>query len=750
MYKVSISNSIIGKKFENLEFSKKVFVKGEEKKCINLIYAPNGVGKSSTSLILHSKYNSDIEVINHFDNNKKSNIDVIVDDYAINQSFRYDKSFAINSVSLYEGNLIISPENAVELSNLENKKSIALDKLVKEYKATEICKSLVLYNNSKVFKGTILEKFSLKSPNKQHSDNLYIHLKSVMNDTTECSSLTIDELIDIGGLADVKFISRIKSFLKEIDNQILDDFPEIDRMDYRFFKIVHDYMFGNKELIDKICVMCGETTLTKELIDKRLKEIKKSITNYSEKEKGNELLEMINQFILTDFLSEDFKFSKTLAISINKENIYEKLLEIDKLLSKHDFNIIGKKFLKCILIKIHNIKEIKSIIASISSSELSLEKMYKKNKNIINSNVKLKFITSLTELGFKYIADTTVSIDDKTNSLILKIKGKTVNNLYQEILSESEKTLLSLSLFMAIANNKKETLVIIDDPIDSHDEKTKWFIINQIIEFYKKSEVLLVVFTHDLSFSMTVEKVSKIQQNCFIMDTNKMKKITKPSMHFMEIYDFIFCVEDKIIANPTNAKYFLPLALLMRYLSKNQKKLYSEFITPPTTGILSREKVKEIGFGDISNSFVHYDSSVNSIKLLRDVESFMRISIKDITLPSYFCASIDSTVLIEKLINDIGITTQFDIEIITILYSILVRNSLEKRMLSGRTRLPRESLGEIAGNYKNINGEDKIYRYYILNKTMVDDFAHIESGTEVLLAYDLDTVKAKYNELKTI
>lgn len=750
MFKVNIYNSITEKNYYNIEFSKEVTFKGKIKKCVNLVYASNGVGKSSTSLILHANYNSDVDVVNYFDNSKKSKVEVLVDDYTITKSFRYDKSFAINSVSLYEGNLIISPQNAVEMSNLENNRVSAVESIINEYKKTQIFGSRLLIENSTIFKKTPLEKFALKSPTKTHAEGYYNILKEVQNMQPDCFSLSLKELIDIGGLIDIKFVTKIKSLLTDVNTKILDEFPEIDRNDFAFYQTVYEYMLGNEALIDKVCLMCGETILSLNLIKKRLDKIKNIIKDFTDKEKSNEFLDLVNIFNLTKFVSSEMKLAQTISQKINRDNLLEKLSALDKIFVKYDINMIKSKWINCILIKILKSKTINDIVSKVKDIETKLNTLYQKNKSTINENVKNRFVSYLENLGFKYFKDTIVKINNKTNSLTLQIKGKTVNNLYQEILSESEKTLLSLSLFFAIANESEHTLIIIDDPVDSHDDKTKWFIINQILEFYKQSSVLLLIFTHDLSFSMTIKRVSKIEQNSFILTSSGLKKVSKPSMHFMEIYDFIFEVE-KIISNMSNnAKYYLPLAFLMRYLSKNQNKLYAEFMPSPPPSAISRKMVMKTGFIEISDSFVHYNANVNSRNLLKNIELFMKNPVVDEIVPNYFCDSIPSDELLLKIISDIGLTTQFDTEISTILYSLLIRNILEKRFLNGTSGLEGKPLGTIAEEYKDSHGSDALHKFYLLNKTMVDDFAHIESGTKILLSYDLSTVMEKYKQLLAI
>lgn len=754
MYNISIDNKIIGVKYENVRFSKTKLCDGVSKKCINVVYASNGVGKSSTAQIIQSKYDNDVKTLNLFNPNLISSIDVNQDDYGIVNSFRYDRAFAIDSVSLYEGKLIIAPNTAKELGAISEATKQLKNGLVNSYKKTNIFKDKILIKYDTFLKGTKLEKFCLKSLNKNHADILYEQLKNILEENIECGELEVNELIEYGLIFDINLLKELEQFNDEISNEVSNEFPEINNKDYEFYRSLLNYMSNNEDLINKICLMCGKTVLDEEIVTTRIKIIKNIIDNYLNTKNGNKLLTLIDEFTKHSFTSKSLISAQKLARKITSKNISEMVVKILDIFAKFDIESIRINYENCILKKIMKNNNIFSDVSLIKNNEVKVDNLSKKNKSKISDTVKNKFMTSLKNLGFKYCDNTTISIDDATNSLVLKIRNLSVEELYNNILSESEKTLLSLSLFLAISNGESNTMLLIDDPIDSHDEKTKWFITNQIIEFYKNSDVLLIIFTHDLSFSKTISRISDLPQKCLVMSSSEIVEVENPSLFFQNIYDYIFDVQNEIKTLSQNAKYFIPLAFFMRYLSKFQKKLYSEFVmhsltstpTIPLVGMLRRD-VKEIGFNLLSNLFVHYNGHFDSQDLLNKISSFMITEYNDSVLPPYFLTNASSEVLIYELICDIGIGTQYDKEIVTILYSLLIRNIIEKKFLGGSPRAGRISLRQIANNYKSANGEDDLYRFYILNKTLVDDFAHIEAGIDVLLTYDYTYVVGKYNEI---
>ena len=124
--------------------------------------------------------------------------------------------------------------------------------------------------------------------------------------------------------------------------------------------------------------------------------------------------------------------------------------------------------------------------------------------------------------------------------------------------------------FKAIINSNSENIIIIDDPIDSHDQKNKWFILNNIVELLINSKSTVIIFTHELMVSKMIKEISRdIETTNFVLNKTALNEITGPSLYFSNLYDYIYeVIKDLEISGIDNEKYFLPLSFLMRYLSK--------------------------------------------------------------------------------------------------------------------------------------------------------------------------------------
>lgn len=747
VFKFTINNSVNHQEYKNVEFSKTTYEDGVEKECINLVYASNGLGKSTTAQIIQAQYDDSYEVINHFNKEEKSSIIIHEDEYNIKRAFKYDRGFAIDSVGLYKGKLIIAPDSAKEFAKIESSFETDYSRLLTAIKKTSLYKGNALVKYKDILKGSALEKFSLKTLSKTHTETIYNELVNVIDSKISCSNWTIEEYIEIGKLIDSIFIEKLNNVKNTIDEGIEVNFPELSSSDLNIYRFILDYLKSG-DLDNKKCFMCGKTLLSPELIKERIEAIQELLTKSSSGNNQSFFFESVKEFLGISFTVPELKEAQIILKTMNKNNFLEKTMQILELLEKYNIKEIQKNYQECILIRFLNQEGVRDIVTIIKESKKRFEELVKKNVSTMNEGVKTKFVENLSNLGFKYYSQMKVNIDAKTNGLIMEIQGVDIVDIYNDVLSESEKTILSLSLFLSISIWDSESIIIIDDPVDSHDEKTKWFIINQLFEYYKDSNVLIVIFTHDLSLSKTITntKVIDVHQNCFVMQKNLIKKIEKPSLYFSNIYDYVFDVQKEVKNDSNNAKYYLPLAFMMRYLSKNQKKLYKEFVhTTPYIGVL-RKDVKKIGFNNISNYFVHYDNNVNSLQLLKDVNDFMINDYNDIVLPTYFCSSIPTDDLIREIIFEIGCVKEFQLEISKILYALLIRNTLEKKFLSGAKRGPR-SLSGVAEDYQRVHGKDNLYNFYVRNKTLVNDFAHIESGTDVLLTYSYEEVDRKYNEL---
>ena len=749
MIKFDIYNSTTESRFTDVTFDSEVNTPNGMKRNINLIYATNASGKSTFASIVDNCINNTPFIQNKFTKNL-STMSITLNSSFISKAYRYDREFASKSADIYKGELVISPKNA----NLIVSKKEEIDKkeieLFEAYKASSSYQVLKNYKDS--LSKTILAKLSLKQLKVTNSKEIYQTLSTKWSDDTECDSLTIDELIDIA-VNDISFLNNCININDETIKLIKSNFPEIDGNDVEFYGILLSYITNHSnKIIDKDCLMCGKTKITNEILKERLEYINNKITDYQNNLQNNEYFKQLNNFMDADFKSKLFNDMKQEFLGKRNEELVKASVNIGNKIMALNLENVKLRVFEFIIKKIIKEKEIIKALAAIEVLISELTIINKENIKTIDVDAKNRFTSNLKAMQFKYADKMLVSLNSD-NTITISCEDMDISSLYFEILSESEKSILSFALFLAIIKDFDKSLVIIDDPIDSHDQKNKWFILDKIHEYFIDNRAILIILTHDLDVSKALNIIdSSLNYTNYLLTKSELKEINGPSLYFNDISGFIHCLVKEIEkpAVTDNEKYIIPIGFFLRYLCRNQYKHLKEIISSdPRT--ITRKTVKQIGFKDVSDYFVHYEQNVDSSKLLDDLSSILKISRKSTSLPSYICSSIDSDQLIQNIIDDIPSINQYDVDITKVLLALLIRNIVEKKMKLRNPLITGDTLTECAKQYKSlVSDSDLLYQFYSANKFMIDEFAHIESGVEALLTYDREYVENQLEKIKVI
>jgi hypothetical protein len=753
--KFNIYNSVIDTQFKDVCFFSELTKSGVLTRNINLVYAANASGKSTFATIMENYFNSKALLVNKF-TNKTSSVTILENPNGIDSVYRYDRLFATKSAEIYGNELIISPKNAQLIVIKKNEIDSQEQQLLIAYKNSDIYKQIRDFPEQ--LKGTNLQKFTLKKYNSSHASEIY-NLLSNQDDVQEkCYGYSLNELIDFS-LNNIDFLKICQGFNEETLKIVKESFPDIDHIDVHFLNEIYNYMkdFSDR-VVDKLCLMCEKTIITNEILKSRLEKIKRKLDQFQKSLETNEYFKKLNEFIGATFVSNVFRdFQKHLYNKKNDE-LMSASLYIANELKGIDLEQVKKYSLDCVMSMILSDKDIAKNVSYIKELTKELAIIKKENKKILNNETKDKFIDNLKALQFKYCDLMNVELKDD-GTIGIKFNELDINSMYNEVLSESEKSILSFSLFLAIIKDYKKSAIIIDDPIDSHDQKNKWFILDKIHEYFADKESLVIIFTHDLDVSKSLNMIdSQLSYTNYILTKKEITLVVGPSLFFQSISGFVFGVKDKIesAACVNNEKYILPIAILLRYICKDQYKLLNEVNNWHPTVLLhpdtiTRKKTKDIGFTDVSNKFVHYDLSIDSAKLVDDLFGILKILRKTTVTPRYICHGISTDDLIESNINDITPDEQYKKDIIKLLTAILIRNILEKKILSKISKTVETKLSEYVDNYLKIYGaSDKLFMFYKSNKFMVDEFAHLESGVDALLTYEIEFIQDKLIELKSL
>jgi hypothetical protein len=167
--------------------------------------------------------------------------------------------------------------------------------------------------------------------------------------------------------------------------------------------------------------------------------------------------------------------------------------------------------------------------------------------------------------------------------------------------------------------------------------------------------------------------------------------------------------------------------------------------------MITRKLTRDIGFINISDSFVHYKNGVDSSKLLDDLCKIMKVTRQSTNKPHYICGSIESDILIECIIADIVPNEQYQKDLVKILTALQIRNLLEKKIIAKIPTIANPSLKKCAVILEGTYGtKEPLLVFLKANKFMVDEFAHLESGLDALLTYDIDYIQEQLVLLKQI
>ena len=132
----------------------------------------------------------------------------------------------------------------------------------------------------------------------------------------------------------------------------------------------------------------------------------------------------------------------------------------------------------------------------------------KRSPELYSEDLKARYTNEISTLGLKYLnisIDNTASIGEQRVVTEIEGLGKDKKS---EILSEGEQRAVALAGFLTEVNESSiGHAIIFDDPVSSLDWDRRGLIAERLAEEAKKRQV--IVFTHDFSFALQLEKYAK-------------------------------------------------------------------------------------------------------------------------------------------------------------------------------------------------------------------------------------------------
>jgi len=737
----------------------------DNKKNINVIYASNGVGKSSLANIIDCALTSKgADVVNRFDN-EVSSVKLIENLENIKNIYKYDRAYVLNSSDIYNEKLIVAPKIAQRFVELSQKNDSVKNEFVKNYKSLREITD-ILSKKKVLLSKTRLSNLTTKTTDQEKVGGILNELAKISEDKLKDTRLTIVDILEIKEYLDDDLLSKFDECKRQIDDLIKEQIPEISSIDFDLYEAIYAFLKGNESFVGSKCLMCGDTIFTEGKIAERCIEIK-GIIEMHNKKSSNQVFAKYKSFCGNDYESPILNKLKCLLKTVNANNITDISLQASDVISDIDASLIRSSYEEHILNLVLAKNGISKLVGSYNENLHALAKLEKDYEARINENIIIKFKNLMQIFGFKYF-EQMQTILNPGGMIEITFHKIQISELYNEILSESEKTILSLSLFLAIADTSN-ALIIIDDPVDSHDQKNKYFIINQIYDFVSTSDVLALVLTHDMSLSQICSYIgASLLVSNSLLTRNGLIPIVPPSIYFEPIYSYIYSVSECIrsVGYADTKNLIIPISILLRYLSNFQKKFYKDIIicqidqAKPLNAsiIINRSRVREIGFDKVSEQVLHYNDSFNANDLIVEIGEYFQMD---------FCGNVMSTlstnmdtigmlVIIRQYLNNpanypLKNIPQFAKEFSLMIHGIILRVGLEKKMLNGATRTSRQELDDIALSFRAVNSSDHaLYQFYSRNKPILNDFCHLESGIEVMFDYHDEDIKELIDELNSI
>ncbi len=345
------------------------------------------------------------------------------------------------------------------------------------------------------------------------------------NSTEESFPNTSDDsfcplcLQDLQEEAKIRFNSFEEYVKNDAEKKLIEYQKEVEVLKNNFLEI--DLNFEDtKPIINELNQLSeGFDVLFTKFIDVK-SELKKScverIYNYEdflgiEKVKFISPIKSINEII--DELEKQNQSLKEESVDEQIKEATLKLaeLKVKELIKKH------QKELLCELKRLEQLSLIEECVKKLNTSRITSFSNNLSKKHISDS-LKEKFEAELKGFGFRYleIVQDTKGIKGKQYNF-LKLSGNYDTELpLKEVLSEGEHRCISLATFFSeLAISEHKSAIAFDDPVSSLDHKWRRRIAKRIVEESINRQV--IVFTHDITFALELDKFAKEESSSFSM-----------------------------------------------------------------------------------------------------------------------------------------------------------------------------------------------------------------------------------------
>ena len=561
---------------------------------INVLYAPNGVGKSSFCKILENQG----EFLLNYNGNQ----------------------YSTNNCNLFH---VINDQNSRNIIKGKAKDFLLGGNIVKEYELKEWIDDK-FDNIYKEMKNNLKNNLNLSKVKDNKltwlDKNLIDNLKKIINNKGKASDINLEEFFNlIQSLKKVEIFQydseKLKFIILDDNYYIIDKIKKISSIKRinEFLKIEQCddaiFILNKYDDLDN-CIICDSIVDSKELLEEK-NILKLQIIESLDEDTKNILEEVINK--INEFDPFNIKKNFTNAIVTgNIQLIFSIVKEID------EYILIFKKLVNNILY--------------FSLSEEFVEK-YIKYKEMLTKDLKitdedLMFIEEFIEKNINKI----IKLERVDNKIKITIDSEDLIGVERENLklSSGEQNFISLTFELLKAKNIDNEIIIIDDPISSFDSIFKNKLVYAIIKFlFNKKTIIL---THNLDLIRLIEYQSNNKFNIYlfnnfegqengfieIVDNEKMLLISIP-----ELLDFIRT--NSVMEFIKNERLYV--YSLIPFMRGYVKYIGNQEIKNRLTKLMHGYEFEEVNLGEIYSLL--FNNQLNCDYIIK-VEDILNIDINNL------------------------------------------------------------------------------------------------------------------------
>lgn len=618
------------KRIISVDFKRSSRSKKKEYLNLNYVYGINMSGKSSLVRVFKS-LKQQISITNNLRTDGNADVDIDIDSLNITYNaskwtnsdiikdrlFIYDKQFIDENYTVIEKTGYIGIDASEYYNSINMQQSLVPSASEIKRNAQKLSYisnkgDFLGFGNNLKFKsfystGNVPFESLINEYGK--TDNVVFSISD--NDIEKNHNLLINDKIETSIIDTI--VSQIDMFVKGLGNKY-----NIKNQDsLSFYQTVKNYLFYNQVDVCPICLRQFESNNDRESIIEQIENDMKIFINNDAFMNITKRLAKYNS--IDAALVDDFK---DIVHRLTSEDGYVTTDEIEKFKSKvKSFYAEVDNYL-C-----HKITmTYSSNIIEYNRLELRKKEIYNQNVSITNSKLFDKFNELLISSAFPLSNIVQASLDKEQPFIKITIKDSddSLKSYFNKNASEGEKSLLSILYYFAVvltsSISKDNIICIIDDPIDSHNNQNKYFIMDFVANNLITHGLFNIIFTHSAEVIKFSKVLSPANTKIYLITDEHKNGIFELRKEHYKVFDGLYEFFKEAVVSKSKENTILKSVSLVTVLRDyvSQTKIFTEnLIHKNTDGTLLNHQI----YKELSNRAIHFNplDDYISIKELIDL-----------------------------------------------------------------------------------------------------------------------------------